>query len=299
MMIEEARKEEHLSINKACDMLGISRTSYYRKVYGLIDYQKRQKISKEIEPYKKQKIEEISLLDSEYGHKKIWALMRFRHNIEITKYETYKAMKQMGLLLPCNYTEELRVQMEARQQYLHKPEGINQLWQVDFTEFQIPEYGTYYSTNVLDYFSRYVLACLIRQSHTAEDLIEALEMANGEAVRVLGDRCFPEKVLLVSDNGPAMKAKAFKRYIQQSIFRHVYARGHHPQTIGMLERFNESQKYERIYRREYTDPIDAELDLEAYRLKYNTYRPHEALGYDVPANYYKLNNMAGLTLNSN
>lgn len=27
-------------------------------------------------------------------------------------------------------------------------------------------------------------------------------------------------------------------------------------------------------------------------------RPHEALGYDVPANYYKLENMVGLTLNS-
>jgi len=298
-VIESARKEEGLSIKRACSILGLSRTSYYRKVYGLIDYQKRQKAIVEIEPSKKRVIEKLSLMDSEYGHKKIWALMRFRHNIEITKYETYKAMKQMGLLLPCNYTEELRVQMQARQQYLHKPQGINQLWQVDFTEFQIPGYGTYYSTNVLDYFSRYVLACLIRQSHTAEDLIDALEMAKGEAVRVLGEKCFPEKVLLVSDNGPAMKAKVFRKYILQSIFRHVYARGHHPQTIGMLERFNQSQKYERIYRREYNDPIDAEIDLEAYRIKYNTYRPHEALGYGVPANYYKLENMVGLTLNSN
>ena len=71
-----------------------------------------------------------------------------------------------------------------------------------------------------------------------------------------------------------------------------------PQTVGMLERFNQSQKYERIYRREYTDPIDAELDLENYRIKYNTYRPHEALDYDSPANYYKLYNLVRLTLNS-
>ncbi len=217
-------------------------------MYGLAGYQKREKAIAEIEPAKKRVIEKLSLVDPEYGHKKIWALMRFRHNIEVTKYKTYKAMKQIGLLLPCNYTEELRAQMQARQQYLHKPQGINHLWQVDFTEFQISGSGTYYSTNVLDYFSRYVLACLIRQSHTAEDLIDGIEMAKGEAVRVLGEGCFPEKVLLVSDNRPAMKAKAFRQYIQQSIFRHVYARGHHPQTIGMLERFNQSQKYERIYR---------------------------------------------------
>lgn len=297
-MIEAARKEEQISINRACRILGLPRTEYYRKVFGFRDYQKKGKPTKEIEPEKKQAIEQISLTEQEYGHKKIWALLNFRQNIEITKYATYKAMKKMGLLLPCNYTKELKEQMQARRQYLHRPEGINQLWQVDFTEFEIPDYGTYYSTNVLDYFSRYVLTCLIRASHTAEDLIDALEMAKQEAISILGEDCFPEKVLLVSDQGPAMKSKTFRKYIQSSIFRHVLARGHHPQTIGMLERFNQSQKYERIYRREYTDPIDAEIDLEAYRIKYNTYRPHEALGYDVPANYYKLENMVGLTLNS-
>jgi transposase InsO family protein len=297
-VIEAVRREENLSINKASKILGLSRTEYYRKVYGLRDYQKKEKVRKEIVPEKKQVIERLSLKDHEYGHKKIWALLNFRHHIEITKYGTYKAMKEMGLLLPCNYTQELREQIQARQQYLHKPQGINQLWQVDFTEFEIQEYGTFYSTNVLDYFSRYVLACLIRASHTAEDLIEALEMAKREAVGVLGEGCFPERVLLVSDQGPAMKSKTFRTYIQGSIFRHVLARGHHPQTIGMLERFNESQKYERIYRREYTDPIDADIDLEVYRIKYNTYRPHEALGYDIPAHYYKLENLVGLTLNS-
>ena len=83
-------------------------------------------------------------------------------------------MREMGLLLPCNYTKEL------------KEQGINQLWQVDFTEFEIPEYGTYYSTNVLDYFSRYVLTCLIRASHT----IDAIEMAKLEAQNIRR-RLFP------------------------------------------------------------------------------------------------------------
>ena len=297
-MIEDTRKAEQLSINKACAILGISRTQYYRKVYGLRDYEKKGWPVKEVSAEQKDGIWTTALNDPEYGYKKIWALMNYRHNIPVKKYETYKVMKAEGLLLPVNYTKELREQMEARKEYLHKPEGINQLWQVDFTEFQIPGYGTYYSTNILDYYSRYILACLIRDSHTTDELIAALEMAKAEAVRVLGEDCFPEEVLLVSDQGPAMKSKKFKKYIDDSRFRHIFARGHHPQTVGMLERFNQSQKYERIYRREYTDPVDAELDLENYRIKYNTYRPHEALGYDIPVNYYKLENLIGLTLNS-
>jgi hypothetical protein len=36
-------------------------------------------------------------------------------------------MKAEGLLLPVNYTKELREQMEARKEYLHKPEGIEKV----------------------------------------------------------------------------------------------------------------------------------------------------------------------------
>lgn len=155
-MIEAARKEEGLSINRACKILGLSRTGYYRKAYGLCDYRKKDRIPTTIEPVDRQAIYDLSVNNPEYGHKKIWALMNYRHGVGITKYRTYKEMQARNLLLPCNYTKELKEQMQARSQYLHKPQGINQLWQVDFTEFEIPEYGTYYSTNVLDYFSRYV-----------------------------------------------------------------------------------------------------------------------------------------------
>ena len=31
-----------------------------------------------------------------------------------------------------------------------------------------------------------------------------------------------------------MKSKTFRKYIQGSIFGHVLASGHHPQTVGML-----------------------------------------------------------------
>ncbi len=112
-MIEEARKEQQISINRACRILGIPRTEYYRKVFGLRDYQKKERALKEIEPEKRQAIEQLSLREQEYGHKKIWAMLNFRHNIEITEYETYRTMKKMGLLLPCNYTKELKEQIQS------------------------------------------------------------------------------------------------------------------------------------------------------------------------------------------
>jgi len=295
--MEAARREEGLSIKKVCEMFGISRSSYYRKVFGMNDYEpKRKDWSSLLEPKQEGLMKKLCVENPEYGHKKIWALMRYQHGEEISRYKIYTAMGEMNLLLPVNYTKEIREQMQARKEYLHKPEGINQLWQADFTEFEIPGYGTYYSTNVVDYYSRFVLISLVRPSHTADDLKTALELAQEEAKRILGDDCFPEEVILVIDNGPAMKAKRFKKYAAESLFREVYARGHHPQTLGMLERFHESQKYERIYRREYQNPLEAEIDIEEYRKKYNYYRPHETLNYRVPAEIYTITNLVDYTL---
>lgn len=88
-----------------------------------------------------------------------------------------------------------------------------------------------------------------------------------------------------------MKAKRFKRYLKTTIFKEVYARGHHPQTLGLLERFNCSQKYERIYLSQYEKPIETEMDLEEYRLKYNSYRPHQDLNSKRPADIHKMENL--------
>ena len=59
-MIEAAREEEQISINRACRILGLSRTEYYRKVYGLRDYQKKERVIKEVAPEKKEAIERLS-----------------------------------------------------------------------------------------------------------------------------------------------------------------------------------------------------------------------------------------------
>lgn len=66
----------------------------------------------------------------------------------------------------------------------------------------------------------------------------------------------------------------------------------------MLERFNESLKYERDYRRDYNNPLEAEKDIEEYRVKYNTFRPHEALGYRTPEEFYTLENFKKEVLNT-
>lgn len=65
--------------------------------------------------------------------------------------------------------------------------------------------------------------CLVKPFYTADELIAALELAREEAKRVSGENCFPEQIILVIDNRPAMKAKRFKKYLADSIFQEVFA----------------------------------------------------------------------------
>ena len=55
-----------------------------------------------------------------------------------------------------------------------------------------------------------------------------------------------------------------------------------PGQNGSRERGFESLKYERLYLEEIEDGLDPARHAEAYRIEYNTIRPHEALAWNSP-----------------
>ena len=87
------------------------------------------------------------------------------------------------------------------------------------------------------------------------------------------------EIILVTDNGPAMKARRFRNFVKKTeLLIHVRSRKYHPQTIGREERFHGSLKLEHLYRvlpRNRTELIEA---VKAYRQFYNHERLHMSLG---------------------
>ena len=64
------------------------------------------------------------------------------------------------------------------------------------------------------------------------------------------------------------------------------ARASRPETNGVVERWIESSKYERLYREEIPDGLSLQAQLDDYRDFYNTVRPHEALAQTLPIDRY-------------
>jgi len=129
-----------------------------------------------------------------YGYKKIAVICR-RAGEKVKNRHAYRIMKEHGLLQRRRCTAaEIH---QASKLYELLPQGPNELWQMDITYIHIPGYGWWYAITVIDYFSRYLLACRLTNSYCAFEVTAALDRARAEAERFCGP--LPKRPFLVTE----------------------------------------------------------------------------------------------------
>jgi transposase InsO family protein len=206
-------------------------------------------------------------------------------------------MRRRGLLQPVNYQAERRQLAKARRAvFVDPPQRRNRVWQFDFSEFETTSGGTWRLGGTVDYHAKDALACPVSATSTAQDLIAALNAAEAAAEDLLGVplvfdcvdddwRLWP--VVVVTDNGPAMKSAAVAAWFaKRPQFTHVRTRHRSPGTNGMIERFFEALKYEDLYRYDIDGGITLDDHVTRFLATYNEIRPHEALDWDRPIETY-------------
>ena len=91
----------------------------------------------------------------------------------------------------------------------------------------------------------------------------------------------------VTDNGPAMKSVATARWFAAwPHLSHVRTRHRSPHTNGVVERWFESLKYERLYRCDIISGLELADCVADFINEYNTARPHQALDHQRPLDAY-------------
>lgn len=237
-------------------------------------------------PEKVQAVIQMATDNPWYGYQRI-AVMCRRAGQAVKDREVYRVMKQHKLLQRRRPREPALHQAAKLFELL--PRGPNDLWQMDVTYVHIPGYGWWYAVTVIDYYSRYLLACHLTYSYSAEQAAHALKLAREEAERIHGPLTKPP--FLVTDNGSSFIARKFTAFVAQQ-YSHVRIQYRTPQQLGLLERFHSTLKNEEVYWRLYDHPQHARECLAEFRARYNGNRPHWALtpeaGGDplVPAEVY-------------
>ena len=171
----------------------------------------------------------------------------------------------------------------------HKPfvrfekENCNDMWQTDFKgEFRMLDGNYCYPLNIFDDHSRYALV-VHPVTSTANIVIPTFQ----EAFRRYG---LPNSVL--SDNGAQFAGfrqgfTQFEKWLMEHDILPIHGRIKHPQTQGKIERFHRTMKQELLKYRTPEDIEDAIRLLGEWQVKYNTVRPHEALGLRCPSEVYQ------------
>lgn len=206
-----------------------------------------------------------------WGYKRIAVVAR-REGLTVSNKQVYKVFRE-ARLFQRRRVREAAVHQAAKLFEL-LPQGPNELWQTDVTYLHIPGSGWWYAVTVIDYYSRYLLACYFTPSYSAAQITMAVDLAHAEAERLHGP--LKEQPYLVTDNGSSFLAKRFRNHVS-GLFAHVRIQYRTPTQLGLLERFHQTLKTEEVYWNLYEGPGHARQALEAFRIRYNQVRPHWAL----------------------
>ena len=160
----------------------------------------------------------------------------------------------------------------------------NDLWQMDFMGHRPTEQDRVHPWTLLDDHSRFALGlagCANERQQTVKTQLTAVFRRYG----------LPRAIL--TDNGSPWASAgrggltALEAWLLRYGVEPRHGRPRHPQTQGKVERFHGTIAAEVFAHRHLSDLEEAQGHFDAFRTCYNLERPHEALGYAVPASRYQ------------
>lgn len=226
----------------------------------------------------REEVRNIAFEYPELSPRELACLIMDKEGWFISESTVYRILRAFDLL-----PSPTHVVITAGKTFQHPTHAVNELWQTDFTYFEIKGWGWYYLATVIDDYSRYVIHWKLFTTMTATDVTELLE----EAMRVTGvdHPRIRHRPRLLSDNGPCYVSKELAVWMEEKGMKHTRGAPYHPQTQGKIERYHRSMK-NRILLDHYHLPGALEVVIAEWVEYYNNRRVHESLQNVTPSDVY-------------
>ena len=263
-MIESDNRK--LSISRQCELLGLSRSSYYRMPA----------------PETEENDKLMRLMDEEYtrhpflGSRGMRDYLR-RKGYRINRKRVQRLMRVMGL---ASIAPQKRTSIAApghkvypyllRKLDINRP---NQVWCSDITYIRL-KHGFVFLTAVMDWYSRYVMSWEVSVTIDDSFCVSALERAL---------RCNARPDIFNTDQGSQYTSTAFTGVLKShDIDINMDGKGRAMDNI-MIERLWRTLKYEDIYLKDYETVGELLAGLRVYFEYYNNSRSHQSFDGKTPA----------------
>jgi putative transposase len=155
----------------------------------------------------------------------------------------------------------------------HRP---NQTWVLDFMSDTLATGRRFRVFNVEDQLTREGLGIEVDTSLPGRRVVRALDA-------IVADRGRPD--MIVSDNGTELTSNAVLKWAEDNGVEWHYIAPGKPQQNGFMESFNGKLRDECLNEHVFASLAEARRIIEAWRLDYNTVRPHSSLGYLTPEEF--------------
>jgi putative transposase len=257
-----------LSVSQQCELLGLSRSSYYY----------------EPAPETEENLSLMALIDREYtahpfqGSRRMTIWLRGEGHA-VNRKRVQRLMRLMGL--EAVYPKpRLSVRGAGHKVYPYLLRGVtiervNQVWSTDITYIPMPK-GFMYLTAVMDWHSRYVLSWRLSNTLDGEFCLEALEEA-------LSRGC-PE--VFNTDQGAQFTSPSYTSRLEAAGAKvSMDGKGRCLDNV-FVERLWRTVKYEEVYLWGHETVPALQAGLSRYFGYYNGERRHQSLEYRTPAEVY-------------
>ena len=263
------RNRPGLSLSRQCDLLSISRSSFYYVLKG----ESPENLTL------MRRIDELFLKYPFYGSRQMVRQLR-REGVGAGRHRVRRLMRLMGLeaIYQAPRTSDPHPEHRIYPYLLRNLEITrpNQVWCADITYIPVQR-GFLYLVAIMDWATRHVLAWRLSNTMDAGFCVEALN----EALSRYGK---PE--IFNTDQGSQFTSYDFTGVLKDAeITISMDGRGRCMDNI-FIERLWRSLKYEAIYLHELTDGFVAERVIGEWIDFYNTERPHSSFDGRTPAEAY-------------
>ena len=263
------RDHPALSLSRQCEVLSISRSSFYHAAKG----------ESPATLALMRRIDELFMKYPFYGSRQMVRQLR-RESVRIGRHRVRRLMRLMGLEA-IYQAPRTSAPHPAHRVYPYLLKGMaierpNQVWCADITYIPVQR-GFLYLVAIMDWATRKVLAWRLSNTMDVGFCLEALDEAMARYGR-------PE--IFNTDQGSQFTSLDFTGVLKDAgVAISMDSRGRYMDNI-FIERLWRSLKYEAVYLHELTDGFKAERVIRDWIGFYNTERPHSSLAGRTPAETY-------------
>jgi putative transposase len=260
-----------LSMRKQCELLGVARSS--------VNYQPVAQSAEDLRI--KRLLDEIYLIDPCLGSRRLVTILERDHGLSINRKHLQRLRREMGQeAIFCRPRTSIPDDTHRKFPYLLRHLVIDrpdQVWCADITYVPMPG-GHAFLCAVMDWHSRTVLGWALSNTMDTGLCLTALHHALSSTGKI------PD--MFNTDQGCQFTSVEWiGRLVELGVKISMDGRGRWMDNV-FIERLWRSVKYEEIYLREHATLIVLQAALACWFARYNTWRPHEALGNRTPHEIY-------------